>query len=97
MHVTVVTIRQPDLGFIGSETDAMTGTAVTFDGALLKALHFDSVKHFSRRQVAYLESKQIVHVDEAECLRAIYRKRPNTIAERTDGAHDLVSARIDNG
>src|SRR5690349_20120897 len=90
MKPTAGRIGQPQLSVIGGQRNAMTGATVTFGGTLPKTFHFHSGHHFSGMKIADLESKKLVHINEAEGFICIYGKGSDTCTERADFALNRV-------
>ena len=65
--------------------------------ALLVARHLHLVHHLAGLDVADLEAKEVVDVDEAQRLLRVDREGPDRSAERPDAADDGMRARVGDG
>src|SRR5262249_37240201 len=97
VEAAVVRVAEPELALVGRQSDAVARAAVTLRRPLLYAGDLHPPPLPAARQVADLESKQVIDVDEAERLAAIHGEGANHATERPDRAGDRVSGHVGDG
>ena len=78
VHPLIERITDPDLRFVRSQADAVTGTSMSFDVPRLKPGDFDAVQLFAGCQIADFKPQQFIDADETETLSTINRKGTDT-------------------
>src|SRR5687768_8136934 len=94
MQAHVVTITQPDLFFVRSKTNSMTGITMSSYRTGQPSLHGHTCQLFSCFQIAYFKSKQAVDSNKCEALLTVDRKRTDTISEWTYFFYNSMRFRI---
>src|SRR5215467_5108365 len=62
VNAAVRSVSEPEFRFVGSERDTVARTTVPLGGALLIAMHLDTIQFLPRLAVSHFKAKQIVDV-----------------------------------
>src|SRR5262245_49105684 len=94
MHAHVMAIAQPDLLFIGRETNTVTWISMSSYGAHVPTFYHNMSKLLSCEQVAHFKTKQAVYGYISKTLLTINRERPDVICKRSDLVHQRMCSWI---